>query len=317
MAQIVLRNRGSDSQGRRLMPDPADRSARATRCAAGLASIADAYDLFLIDQWGVLHDGRQAFPGASACLQELMAMGKHVVILSNSGKPAAANSARLRALGIPEDRYSHLITSGEVVRALLAAGQPPFSAGPGQRCLWWNSDADQSLLDGTPLAVVESVDEADFILLAGVQDGNPMPFYLDVLARALVKGMPLICANPDRVRFSPQGLTFSAGEVAHRYESMGGPVHYVGKPHPAIYAHCRNLVPGISDRRTVAIGDSLSHDVLGGARAGVDTAFVSGGIHHADFAGAECNTSQRLAILGGLARDVGVMPTWMLEQFRW
>ena len=53
---------------------------------SGMAEVASRYDGFLVEQWGVLHDGTTPYPGAIACLERLRAVGKRVVLLSNSGR---------------------------------------------------------------------------------------------------------------------------------------------------------------------------------------------------------------------------------------
>jgi HAD superfamily hydrolase (TIGR01459 family) len=284
--------------------------------AEGLSQFVGRYDLFLIDQWGVLHDGQTVFPTAKACLRKLVDEGKRVVILSNSGKPAAANVRRLAAMGLERNHYTDLVTSGEVLRAAYSKGLPPFSPHWGKRCLFWSSDGDSSLLEGLDLEPVRDLDRAGFILLAGVSDHQPMDAYLDVLLPARDRGLSLICANPDNVRFSSSGMTFSAGAVAQHYQDLGGEVHYVGKPYRAMYDFCFELMPGVDRSRIIAIGDSLSHDVQGGMRAGIDTAFVTDGIHRADFAGATASV-ERLGVVAKVAQDVGVMPRWVISRLQW
>lgn len=286
------------------------------RLVAGVAAFAERYRTFLVDQWGVLHDGQTPFPGAVDCLRRLMALGKQVAILSNSGKPAADNAARLRAMGIPEDCYTALVTSGEVVRECLAARSAPFAPPLGRRCFLLSSDGKDALVRGLDLELAPTVAAADFILLAGVADGLPLSHYLPLLEYGSAHDLPLICANPDLVRFSPQGLTFSAGELARRYEQMGGTVHYIGKPHEAIYRYCGKLLADFDPSQAVAVGDSVGHDVVGGARAGLATAFVTGGIHGADFADA-ADDAARLRRVSAIAREHGVWPDWVVSAFAW
>ena len=74
------------------------------------------------------------------------------------------------------------------------------------------------------------------------------------------------------------------GQLAERYKAMGAQdVRLVGKPHGLIYAACTaqlaaaGLDPGRA--RVAAVGDSLHHDVLGASRHGVDSIFITGGVH--------------------------------------
>src|ERR1700704_1667098 len=87
----------------------------------GLRDIADQFDLFLVDQYGVLHDGLAAYPGAIEGLAKLASSGRKVVVLTNSGKSAAANLARLATLGFV-DSFFDLVSSGEVALQGVKAG---------------------------------------------------------------------------------------------------------------------------------------------------------------------------------------------------
>ena len=89
------------------------------RCE-GIAAIADLYALFLVDQFGVLHDGQQPYPGVVDCLKKLAERGRQVVLLSNSGKRAEPNIARLVGIGIPRSGFVSMVTSGDVAREALA-----------------------------------------------------------------------------------------------------------------------------------------------------------------------------------------------------
>lgn len=58
---------------------------------------------------------------------------------------------------------------------------------------------------------------------------------------------------------------------------------FVGKPYPLVYDACATALrrAGVpSSARVVAVGDSLHHDVLGAARAGIDSVLVCGGVHY-------------------------------------
>jgi HAD superfamily hydrolase (TIGR01459 family) len=268
-----------------------------------IRDLASRHDTFMVDQWGVLHDGQSVYPGVVDCLARLQDAGKQVILLSNSGKPAAANLPRLVQFGILPTHYTHLVTSGDLARLMLERREFPFTEEVGQRYLFLGSDDNQSLMDGLPLEPVDSVAAADFILLSGVRDDRDGLFYHTLLNQALAAGRPLICINPDRVRFSAGRFSFSAGAVAEAYRAMGGSVHFIGKPHPAIYAHCRSLLPDLQPARTLAVGDSLYHDIGGGARFGAATAWVMGGIHQ--------------TFIRYVGDDVCTEPDWVLKRFSW
>lgn len=290
-----------------MLPDPV--------WCEGLAALADRYDGFAVDQWGVLHDGRTAYPGAVECLARLRALGKYVVILSNSGKRAHANTARLSAMGFPPDTYGALITSGEVVWRALAKRGDAFYRSLGDRCLLFSNDGDRSVVEGLGLTLVDDPRAATFILLAGVDDRTPQERVAAAFEWGSAHGIPMVCANPDRTRIAGDRLLPSCGAVAHEYERMGGRVHFVGKPHPDIYRACAAVFDGVGARRVAAVGDSVQHDVVGGEEAGYDTVFVLNGIHRPEFAGVDAGV--RLDRVRALGQHYGALPDWMVDELRW
>ena len=92
------------------------------------------------------------------------------MLLSNSGKRTSINRARLAEIGIDAALYDALVTSGEATWHALAERTLPFFEALGRRCILWSRDGDRSTVAGLPLEVVEHVDDAEFLLLAGVED---------------------------------------------------------------------------------------------------------------------------------------------------
>jgi HAD superfamily hydrolase (TIGR01459 family) len=284
---------------------------------SGLADIASRYRGFIVDQWGVLHDGARPYAEALDCLARLRAAGKQVVLLSNSGKRTAVNRARLAEMGLDDALYDAIVTSGEATWQALAERKDPFYASLGDRCFLWSRSGDRSVVDGLPLEVVASVDDADFLLLAGVEDDARLEDFGAVLEAAAGRGLPMACANPDIVVVLPGGrFGMAPGAVAHHYEQLGGRVGYVGKPHRPIYEACLEILGSPPHSEILTIGDSIAHDVAGGAAMELDTALVMGGIHSRIFdpdrgAGANRAAMEQLAV------EYGVLPRWVLPSFRW
>lgn len=281
----------------------------------GLAALAGGYDGFLVDQWGVLHDGQVAYPGAQDCLQRLRDQGAVVLVVSNSGKRAAANVERMRRLGFPPALYTELITSGEVAWRMLSEPRHPDWWTLGHTCLVVGSDDDASLLAGLPIRRVRDPEEASFVLLASLGDRETIAQFMTLLNRALLRGLPLVCTNPDRIRLTRDGPAPAVGALAHEYEKMGGHVRYIGKPHPEVYDFARARFARHGVRRVLAIGDSLQHDVRGGQEAGFDTVFVRDGIYQDRFAGLD--RAEQDDLLGELSRQYEAWPDAILPSLRW
>lgn len=283
---------------------------------SGLADIAARYAGFIVDQWGVVHDGAAPYPDALDCLAALRAAGKRVVLLSNSGKRTAINRRHLEALGIGDDLFDAVVTSGEATWRALADRTDPRFAALGRRCVFWTRDGDRSLLDGLDLEPVAGVDDADFLLLAGTDDDARLEDFVEALGAAAARGLPLVCANPDVTVVRPGGgLGMAPGAVAGHYQTLGGEVLYVGKPHRPVYELCLATL-GLPPAGVLAIGDSVAHDIAGGARMGVATALVMAGIHAALF-DPERGPSANRAALARLEADYGATPDWVLPRLCW
>ena len=286
-----------------------------TRWAEGVGEFAECYDAFVVDQFGVLHDGVTPYPGAAQALRELRRRGQRVIVLSNSGKRAAVNAQRLARHDVTPDCYDLLLTSGELTWQLLdKRDRAPFDSF-GSRVLLVHPDDDRSMIAGLPLQPAKGPADADFILLASLADDQTPERLRPLLEAAAARGLPLVCANPDVLRLTPHGLAPSSGSIAALYRSIGGLVSWVGKPHALIYDACREACERWAARRICAVGDSLEHDVGGGAAAGFDTCFIAGGLHAQAFSAATAD--QRLPLLAQLCGASHPAPTWALPTFRW
>lgn len=283
----------------------------------GLAAFAARYDGFILDQWGVLHDGLRPYPGVPEALAELSGRGKRIVLLSNSGRRTAIATRRLVEMGFDLTRLAAVVTSGETAWHLLRERAAPPFADLGRRCLLLTREGDRTVGEGLGLELVEQVADAEWVFLSGVE---PPPVvaedYFPVLDAALARGLPLLCANPDRVAVSGAELTLAPGTLAERYERQGGRVIYVGKPHLPVYRACLDALAGIAPARIVAIGDSLQHDIAGANRAGLASAFVTQGIHAAEFPEGG-DAAAQAATLAALCAERGATPDWVIPRLAW
>jgi HAD superfamily hydrolase (TIGR01459 family) len=251
----------------------------------GLAELAGQYDGFIVDLWGVVHDGIAPYPGARECLSHLVS--KPVVLLSNAPRRVGAAKEALRALGVEDRLYSALMTSGEATWLALRDRSDPWFAALGREIYHLGPARDQGLMEGLGLTRVELPAEAAFVLNTGPddhRDGQLLEAFVPELEACLRLGLPMICANPDLEIVRGGARILCAGALARYYEAHGGNVRWVGKPDPAIYEHTLGLM-GLDRRRVLAIGDSLRTDIAGAGAAGIDAVWVLGGIHAAGHGG--------------------------------
>jgi HAD superfamily hydrolase (TIGR01459 family) len=250
-----------------------------------LRDIAPDYDGFIVDLWGVIHDGSVAYPGAADSLARLRDAGKKVVLLSNSPRRAETLVEMMHGMGIPRDLYSALMSSGEAVHAELLTRRDPWFGRLGRRCYHVGPARDLHLFDGLDLDRVPAVEQAEFLLNTGPDDvGETLDLYRPMLDRARALDLPMICANPDLVVMHEGQPMLCAGSLAAYFEEIGGDVRYRGKPDPAIYQTCFALLDIGDRRRILAIGDAFHTDMAGAAGAGIDAVLCSGGIHAEELA---------------------------------
>lgn len=224
--------------------------------------IAERYDAVLCDVWGVIHNGRQAYPAACAALQRLKRAGKHVILITNVPKPRGPIPGQLDRAGVPRDAWDAIVTSGDAIRAELAqrAPGPMFKIGP--------DDYDRTLWEGLGL-MQAPLSEAAFFAISGLNRDDETPEdYAGVLREAKARNLDFICANPDIVVQHGNRMIWCAGAIARDYEAIGGKVIMAGKPFPPIYDLARKELAAIARReiepsRILCIGDGVVTDIAG------------------------------------------------------
>jgi HAD superfamily hydrolase (TIGR01459 family) len=248
---------------------------------SGFATLAGHYDGFIVDLWGVVHNGITPYPGVLDCLHQLRARSKKVVFLSNAPRRAAAVGHALAGMGIGPELYAGIMSSGEAVHTALRDRNEPDFAALGSKLYHLGPERDRDIFDNLPLTEVPTPADADFLLNTGPDDrlGPEDPSVYDPILRdALSAGLPMICGNPDLEVVRDGKRIICAGLLAQIYEDRGGKVINRGKPDPAIYAPTLALL-GTEKNRTLAIGDSLRTDMQGAKAAGIDACWVLSGIH--------------------------------------
>ncbi len=284
---------------------------------SGFAPLASRYDGFVLDLWGVIHDGVNAFPHSVDTLRHLKAAGKRTLLLSNVPRPNDAVRTMMRRMGIPDDLYTDILTSGEAVRRSLHSPPDDWWASLGKKVFHLGPVRDKPVLEGLPLIEAATPGEADFVLNTGPDDHrNPsdMNEFEAVLQECAKHHLKMICGNPDLVVIRGGVRVLCAGSLAARYQELGGDVRSVGKPDPAIYRPVLEQM-NLPIDRVLAVGDSLHTDIPGASRVGLASCWVLDGIHGAtlsDGAGGFDRAKTEAA-----AREAGLSPVATLPRFVW
>ena len=277
----------------------------------GMAALADRYDGFILDLWGVIHDGVRPYEGAADCLHRLQDAGKRCVLLSNAPRRAYAAEAMLRDMGLAPTLYAGLMTSGEAAHLALRTRTDPWFAALGRRVWHLGPERDRNVMDGLGLEIVASPAQAEFVLNTGPDDhrgAQEVAAFEAVLNECIHHGLPMICANPDLEVIRGGVRVICAGALAARYEQLGGTVRSLGKPDPAIYQPVMDLL-GATKARTLAVGDSLRTDIAGAAAAGIHSCWVLGGIH-GEALGGDHGAAEAEAHAAGL-HPVAIVPRFV------
>src|SRR6476646_4307151 len=244
---------------------------------ASIEAIGSGYRAWLVDIWGVMHNGHRAFAAAVAATQSFREQGGIVVFLSNSPRPSPGVQEQLSRLGVPPACYDATVTSGDLTRHELAKHKHPrvFHLGPAR---------DLPIFAGLDLSLVPR-EQAELVVCSGLfDDETETPDdYVKLLQELAVKKLPMICANPDHLVERGDKLVYCAGALAAIYEKLGVVV-YAGKPHPPIYELAletiANLVgSNVAKGEVLAVGDGVNTDIAGAVKLGIDAVFVASGLH--------------------------------------
>ena len=251
-----------------------------TQFLSSIAPLAEQYDGFILDLWGVIHDGTQLYPNVKECLEALRTQNKKIIFLSNAPRRAKTVQEALERMDITDNLYDKIITSGETTYQCLADSNASFFKTSGKNYFYIGLEKDHNILAGLDYSEVKNPKDAQFLLLAhSYYDNQPYGELLPLLEQCKKQNIPALCINPDMevVRMGGQRV-YCAGELAAQYEKMGGKVIYFGKPHTAVYEACFQTFAGMDKSRIVAVGDNLATDIAGAAHAGIKSVLVTGGI---------------------------------------
>ena len=235
----------------------------------GLRSIADDYQLFYIDLWGVVHNGLELHFEAINTIKQITKMNKDYVLLTNAPRPNTSVRKFLEKLGMEKSIRDHVFTSGEAALNYLNKNFLNdffFHIGPPR---------DFDLFKDFEKNKTNDINKSDYILCTGLFDDHDkdLNFYKDLFEKHLQKKM--ICTNPDLIVDRGNKREFCAGSVAMVFEKMGGEVVYFGKPYPEVYNQSFNN----KNKKVFSIGDNLNTDIKGANLLNYDSLIISNGIH--------------------------------------
>ncbi len=249
-----------------------------------ISDIEENYRAFILDIWGVIWDGLEAYDGAISSLEKLKKKNKPVILLSNAPRRARTVQKRLEDIGIKRDLYTKIISSGEICRKRFLKDKDILSK-TGKNFYFIGQETDKDISENLAILEKNKISSSNFILVCGTRDfEDELEDYKIELEAGIEYDLPMVCANPDRIVVRKNGKKIiCAGELAHYYSLKGGNVIYYGKPYLAVYEECIKafavIDSNINKKNILVIGDSLETDIKGANNYGITSVLVTGGIH--------------------------------------
>ena len=245
-----------------------------------ISKIIHLYDVFILDQWGVMHDGTYGYDYAIKSVEKLITENKKLIIISNSSKRKKSSINRLKSLGFDKKHFLEVMTSGEMIWQELSNSINNYGSDL-KNCFHIYDASKEDCLDFRygleEFNFVSNIKDANFMLACTPFENTDPIDYIPILKDALDLNLIMFCANPDFVTIEKN--IFCMGTIADLYEHMGGKVIILGKPYKGIYLESCKKIKKLDLSRIVAIGDSLDHDILGANNFGIDSVLISSGIH--------------------------------------
>ena len=272
-----------------------------------ISEIYKNYDTFVIDLWGVMHDGIKLNSKAIEVVDQLKKHSKKTVFLSNAPRPSTKVVDFLIKMKMDRKYLSNVMTSGEA--AMHAINQNKF----GKKFFHLGPPRDTAIFE----KIKENktiIDSCEFILCTGLFDEddpdinkpqlheNDLNYYKNFLIKHISK--KLVCTNPDLTVHRGNKEEYCAGYIAKIFEDLGGEVVYFGKPYKEIYKMCFN-----SSEKVLAIGDNLRTDIKGANNLNIDCLFISNGVHRNEF--------KNISELNALLNKFKVKANFIQKELKW
>ncbi len=238
-----------------------------------LKDVEDNYNIFLIDLWGVIHNGLELFENVKSVLTRLKKKNKIIFFITNAPRRSVVIANQLNDFGLSNELYDHIVSSGEITWLSLKKNYEK------KKCFLIGPPRDYHLVEGLDIEIVEDYSKgADIIINTGPWgDNDVLENYTDLLNNLIKFKSLMICSNPDKTVIRGKNFMICAGLLAEYYEKIGGKVLYYGKPHNNIYEFCYKLIQG--ENKVLVIGDSLENDIKGANLQKLDSLLITEGIH--------------------------------------
>src|SRR6476619_4393768 len=157
-----------------------------------LRDLIGGVEVVLSDIWGVVHNGLESFPEACEALHTFRQQGGTVILITNAPRPADSVQRQLRKLGVADETYDAIVSSGDLTRHFVADHR-------GRKVFWLGPERDTSIYRGLDPQLAP-LEQADYIVCTGLFDdetesaedyrGMISELYLELGGEVLFYGNP-------------------------------------------------------------------------------------------------------------------------------
>lgn len=285
-------------------------SSAAVPIISSIAPIAAGTEAWLVDIWGVMHNGVAPFAGAVQACRHFRAKGGVVLLLSNAPRPRDSVAAQLDRIGVSREAWDGIVSSGDAARAFIDSLER-------REVLHLGPERDLPIYDGLAAKLVRAEDAAAIVCTGLFDDETETPRDYEAVLRSLAaRALPMVCANPDLTVERGGRIVYCAGSLAKVYEALGGRVTYAGKPYQPVYRMAYDAIAQLRGHpvertRMLAIGDGVNTDIKGAAEAGIKSVYIASGVHVSAGDGLDD------ALMERLFPDPGVRPAAAMPALAW
>ena len=242
-----------------------------------IMDIADEFDAFILDSYGVLNIGGKIINGVIEVLNQLRKKNKIIIVLTNGASYPTSKKVNLfQSWGLPLNE-THVLSSRDLLKLYLSKHQEKIWGVIG------SPDSDLSELGVNGYILGQKMDfakDCEGFIYLGCEfwNDNNQKILENYLKN---KNTTILVGNPDIIAPQNTGFSLEPGFWSLRFKKYEKiKIEYFGKPHPDIYKMAIDQIYKIANKRInlnriVMIGDSLHTDILGGLSSQISTVLVT------------------------------------------
>lgn len=227
---------------------------------------------YFIDLDGTMYCGTKVIDGAIEWIDHLVNTHQQFIFLTNnSSRTQEQACSHMLKMGFRRIKPEHFYTSAMAAADKIARDYPN------------KKDAYYIGEEGIKEALVKNgftinPKRADFLFIG--LDRNATYQDYSFALRLAHEGARLVGTNNDRLLLSEKGVNVGNGSVVAMFEyATQTEAIKIGKPHNAIVEGALRYAK-VNKEDVVIVGDNLETDILCGNNAGIETVFVTTGVHN-------------------------------------